>query len=184
MLKYFEICGERERAQAEEFCLRFGVDAEPVPQGAGIVGDFVVLGTSDRTRELESRLGYDLLGKRVEFKDDRTSVKYKSLFVEFECTSDFWATRRTSGHAKAVLDGCVLVVANGPRSLVFNEHSFARLVEGATKTLSTKFRSNGNLPASFTHGKIVPIDWALKAACFVYVSRHPGLREPPILVTS
>ena len=176
MLKYFEICGERERAQAEEFCLRFGVDVEPVPQGAGIVGDFVVLGTSDRTRELESRLGYDLLGKRIEFKDDRTSVKYKSLFVEFESTSDFWATRRISGHAKAVLDGCVLVVANGPRSLIFNEQTYARLVEGATKTLSTKFRSNGNLPGSYSHGKIVPLCWAVNTASLVYVSEHPGLK--------
>ena len=174
MLQYFAVCGARERAQAEEFCLRFGVDLEPVPQGTGIVGDFVVLATSDRTRELEERLGYKLLARRIEFKDDKTSVKYKSLFVEFESTSDFWATRHSSGHAKAVLDKCVLVVANGPRSLIFNEQSFARLVEGATKTLSTKFRSNGNLPASFAHGKIVPIDWALKAASFVYVSKHPG----------
>ena len=171
MLQYFAVCGERERAQAEEFCLRFGVDAQPVPQGAGITGDYIVSATTERTRELETQLGYPLLGKRIEFKDDKSSLKFNSFFIEYESTSNSWATRQPSGHAKAVLDGCVLVISSGARSFIFNKQAYARLVEGATKTLSTKFRSNGNLPASFTHGKIVPLPWAFKAASFAYVSR-------------
>ena len=183
MQAHFQVSEITERAQAAFFSTRFGVDMERIPQGPGIVGDYIVLQTSEHTQELENALGYPLLGRRIEFKNDKTSVKYNSFFVEFEQTSDFWTTRKTSGHALAIQENCVLVLSSGTRCFVFNEHSYAMFMKGITRVLSTKFRSNGNSPASFTHGKVVPIKRAVEEASFLYnMSEHPTPHTGPLYV--
>ena len=168
MQHHFAVSEIVERKQADYFGQRFGVDLERIPQGPGVCGDYLVMDTSEHTKELEERLGYPLEGRRIEFKNDMASLKYKSFYVEYEQTSDFWNTRKSSGHDLAVGMGCVLIISSGPICFVFNATAFAEFVKGVTRERTTKFRRNGNSPGSYTRGKIVPLEVALKTASFVY----------------
>jgi len=180
MQRHFTVSEVVERAQAAHFSHRFGVDLEKVQQGPGVCGDYLVLETSGHTQELEKCLGYPLTGKLIEFKNDRASVKYDSFYVEYEQTSDFWNTRKPSGHDLAIARDCVLVVSSGPRCFVFNASAYAVFIEGVTRERTTKYRVNGNSPGSYTRGRIVPMKVAVRTATFMYdMSVEPTVQAVP-----
>ena len=158
----------RERAQAAYFSRRFGCVLEKLPQGPGVCGDFLVTKTSPKTSPLEDKLGYPLLGRFIEFKDDISSVKWKSFYVEFEQTSSSWRSRSPSGHEKAINEGCVLIISSGPKCFVYNKSSYSQLIEGVSNIKTTDPGRNGNRPNSFTRARIVPLKHAAKTACFIY----------------
>ena len=168
MQNHFVVSEVVEREQAAYFSLLFGVDLERIPQGPGVTGDYRVVETSEHTEALEEMLGYPLTGKLIEFKNDIASLKYNSFYVEYQQTSDFWFTRKQSGHDLAIARGCVLVVSSGPKCFVFNETAYAEFIEGVTRERTTKYRKNGNAPGSYTRGKIVPLKVAEHTASFVY----------------
>ena len=175
MQKHFETSAIVERAQALYFSRRFGVRFAHLPQGPGICGDYEILETSYQTRELEKKLGFPLLGRYIEFKNDKTSLQYNSFYVEFEQTSDFWYSRKPSGHELASTKGCVLIISSGSRCFVFNRGAYIEFVKGVTRVATTKYCSNGNPPGCFTRGKIVPIDRAMETASFLYnMSQEPS----------
>ena len=177
MKAHFAVSYVTEKKQAADFSAKFGVELERLPQGPGVAGDYEIVNTSEHTLALEKALGFPVLGKVLEFKDDKTSLKYGTFFVEYEQTSDWWMSRKPSGHELAMAKGCILVISSGPRNFVFNQTQYAELVKGVTRILSTKFRSNGNNPGSFTHGKIVPVARAVETASVVYnVSEQSGLQ--------
>jgi len=180
MQHHFTVSEVAERAQATDFSLRFGVDLERVPQGPGVCGDYRVLETSGHTQELERRLGYPLTHKLLEFKNDRASLKYDSFYVEYEQTSDFWNTRKRSGHDLAIARGCVLIVSSGQRCFVFNKSAYTVFIEGVTRERTTKYRVNGNSPGSYTRGRIVPLKVAERTATLVYdMSVEPTVQAVP-----
>ena len=180
MQAFFRVSEVTEREQAQKFTQRFGVDLEKVPQAAGVVGDYLILKTSGFTNELEAQLGYPLAGRLVEFKDDKASVKRGTFFIEYEQTSDSWCTRRASGHEKAILEGCVLVMSTGSLCLVYNEASYKTLIEGVLRERTTRFRKNGNRPDSFTKGRIVTVEHAISCATFMYdMSEQAGFQAIP-----
>mgnify|MGYP000657433047 CR=1 FL=1 len=84
MNAFFKECEIVEHRQADDFKHRFGVDLERVPQGINVVGDFFVLAATDFTRPLEIAIEDSLVGRRIEFKNDRASVNTGNLFLEFE----------------------------------------------------------------------------------------------------
>ena len=177
MQAFFTVSEVAERAQAESFSQRFGVDLEKLEQGPGVVGDYEVLETSDFTRELESVLEFPLKGRAVEFKCDNASQRTGRFFVEFEQTSDSWYTRKLSGHEKAIVEGCVLVISSGPICFIYNSETYDRLIDGSVGERCTKFRKNGNSPCSFTRARLVPLEHARKTASFVYdMSEHAGFQ--------
>ena len=176
MRKFIAVSEKPERSQAEHFSLRFGCDLERIPQGPEVAGDYRIMETSDFTKELETALGYPLKGRVLEFKDDRASLKYGTLFCEFEQTNDSWFTRKPSGHALAILKGCILIISSGSRCFVFNEESYRCFVNGSIRERCTKYRRNGNNPGSFSRGKIVPVPHASKTASFSYnMAQKAGL---------
>jgi len=177
MQSFFAVSEVSERKQSEHFSQRFGCDLERIPQGVGVVGDYIVLKTSDFTKDLEWELGYPLQGRLIEFKDDKASLKWNTFYVEYEQTSNSWCTRRSSGHEKAILEGCILIISSGPLCLVYNKVSYIKLIAGAVRERTTKFRVNGNNPSSFTRARIVPVKHALECASFVYnMSEHAGFQ--------
>ena len=181
MKAHFAVSGKDERHQADGFRDRFGVELERIPQGPGVCGDYLVIGTTEHTEELEHALGYSLLGRKIEFKNDKTSLKYKSFFVEFQQTSDSWVHKKQSGHELAIEKGCVLVISSGSRCFVFNKSAYVEFVKGITRVLCTKFRSNGNRPDSFAKGKIVPLVRAERTASFTYnMSSQSSLHTIPV----
>ena len=121
MLKHFAVSEIAEREQAMYFSRRFGCDLERVQQGPGVCGDYLVLQTSEHTRALELKLGDSLTNKLLEFKNDIASLKTKNFYTEFEQTSDFWNSRKQSGHDLAISQGCILVLSSGPKCFIFNE---------------------------------------------------------------
>ena len=168
MQTHFKKCEIPESRQATGFATHFGVVLERVEQGPGIVGDYRVTTTSKKTEELETLLGYSLLDKLVEFKNDGTSLTFKSFYVEFEQTVDYWNSRSKSGHVKAIDAGCLLILASGNDSYVFDDSCFEEFLKGTIREQHTKSRSNGNQPTCFTRGKIVPLKWARKTAKTLY----------------
>jgi len=180
MQRHFTVSEVVERQQAQYFSLIFGVDLERIPQGPGVCGDYLVVETSEHTEELERRLGYPLTGKLIEFKNDIASLKYNSFYVEYEQTSDFWWSRKQSGHDLAIASSCVLVVSSGPRCFVFNKSAYAVFIEGVTAERTTKYRVNGNSPGSYTRGRIVPLKVAENTATFVYnMTEEPTVQAVP-----
>jgi len=180
MQNHFSVSEVVEREQAVYFSLRFGLDLERIPQGPGVCGDYRVIETSGYTEELESRLGYPLTGKLIEFKNDKASLKYNSFYAEYEQTSDFWNTRKPSGHDLAIARDCVLVISSGVRCFVFNAESYAVFIKGVTAERTTKYRVNGNSPGSYTRGRIVPMKVAENTATFVYnMTEHPAANAVP-----
>ena len=157
MQRHFGLSEIDERAQAVCFRNRFGVELTKIKQGPGVCGDYLVTDTSDSTLELEIALGHPLLGKRIEFKNDKASLKTGNFYVEFEQTGDGWFTRKPSGHAMAIDTGCVLVISSGENTFVFNDVSFAKLIQHATRDVCTRAGRNGNRPGLHTRAKIVPV---------------------------
>lgn len=158
----------RERAQATYFSRRFGCVLEKIQQGPGVCGDFLVTKTSPKTSPLEDKLGYPLHGRLIEFKDDISSVRWKSFYVEFEQTSSSWRTRSPSGHEKAIKEDCVLIISSGQKCFVYNKPSYSQLIENVSNTKTTSRGRNGNRPNSFTRARIVPLKRAAETACFMY----------------
>ena len=150
-----------ELIQRRNFEEHYGVRMERITQTAGITGDYIIVQTSEATRVLEEKVGYSLLNRKVEFKNDKTSVQYKSFFVEFETTSNNWGTKQESGHVKAINQGCLLCINSGRDMFIFNEAAFNRILPYCTHIRQTKFRSNGNHPDSRMKGKIIPL-WAAR----------------------
>ena len=157
-----------ESIQKQNFEEHFGVKMERINQGSGVVGDYFITETSKLTQNVELNLGHALLHRIVEFKNDKTSLKYNSFFVEYESTSDSWQTKRESGHVKAINHGCLLCINSGRDMYIFNRESFNEMLAYTTHTLQTKFRSNGNHPDSRTKGKIVPLFAARLTAVEIY----------------
>ena len=168
MQRHFGLSEIDERRQAITFSERFEVELEKIPQGPGVCGDYRVTKTSEKTKELESSLGYPIIGHLIEFKNDKASKKTGNLFVEFEQTSDGWFSRKPSGHALAISNGCVLVISAGEKTYVFNTENFQNLVKGATRDLCTRPGRNGNRPGCYTRAKLVPLKTATGTACYRY----------------
>ena len=180
MQQHFTVSDVVERAQAAYFSINFGVDLERIPQGPGVCGDYLVVEASEHTKELESRLGYPLTEKLIEFKNDIASLKYNSFYVEYEQTSDFWETRKQSGHELAIARDCVLVVSSGPRCFVFNASAYTVFIKGVTAERTTKYRVNGNSPGSYTRGRIVPLEVAENTATWRYnMAEEPTTNAVP-----
>ena len=121
MHNHFIISEIAEQRQKQYFCKEFGVEMDKIVQGPCVCGDFVVTTTTDKTKNLEKCLATNLLSKRIEFKNDISSLQYGSLYVEFAQTSDYWWTDKRSGHHKAILDGCILVISSGNDCYMFDE---------------------------------------------------------------
>ena len=166
--EYIRICNRGERRQAEFFSIHFGVALIQLPQGPGICGDYRISITSALSESLEEALGFNILGRFVEFKNDTASLRTKHLFIEFESTSDGWMHRQTSGHAKCIEEGCILVISSGTECFVFNQIDFERCLLFTKRERCTSFRKNGNHPMSFTKGKIVRLEDARSCATFTY----------------
>ena len=167
MLKHMRNCEVFENRQAHSFCAQFGTELERIPQGVGVVGDFTVVQTSGETNKLEQLLG-PLIGRRIEFKHDKTSTKYKSFFVEIEQTCDGWQTCRPSGHQKAIEMGCILIITSGSDCYIFDEESYFRLIACKIKTIGTKKGSNGNRMGCHTRAYIVPLKDAKRISPLIY----------------
>ena len=168
MQRHFGLSEIDERAQAVSFSARFGVHLGKIKQGPGVCGDYLVEATSADTRELESALGHPLQGKRIEFKNDKASLKTGNFFIEFEQTGDGWFTTKPSGHAKAIDTGCILVISSGPNTYIFNENSFPQLIGRSTRELTTRPGRNGNPPGVHTRAKIVPVKHGITTASYHY----------------
>ena len=168
MNEFFKECEIVEHKQADDFKHRFAVDLERIPQGINVVGDFFVLAASDFTRPLEIAIEDSLVGRRIEFKNDRASVKTGNLFLEFEQTLDGWHSKKISGSHKAILDDCILVVTSGTTCFVFNSNAYFRLIAHKTDVRTTRKRINGNTNGSFTRGMLIPLKFAVEEACFTY----------------
>ena len=156
-----------EQIQANSFAHRFGVTLESLPQSRGIVGDYIITSVTEQSLELQDKVG-PLLNRKIEFKNDKTSLKYNSFFVEYESTSNFWNSKFESGHQKAISENCLLCMNSGRDVYIFNEESFAEMCTYSIGVKQTKFRSNGNMPGSRTKGMIIPLKDARVCASFVY----------------
>ena len=156
-----------ERKQAHGFCSLFGVKMDKIPQGCGVVGDYCVTETSEKTKELEKKVG-PLVARRIEFKHDKTSVKFKSFYIEIEQTNDYWVTKNPSGHHKAITEGCLLIIQSGNDCYIFDEESYFRLIGCSTKTIGTRTGSNGNPKGSYTRARIVPVEDGRRISPCVY----------------
>jgi len=179
MQSHFGLSEIDERAQAVSFSSRFGVQMSKIPQGPGVCGDYVVTETSHDTSELEVALGHPLLGKLIEFKNDKASLKTGNFYIEFEQTGNGWFTSKPSGHAKAIEMGCILVISSGANTYIFNENSFPNLLQRSTRELTTRAGRNGNPPGVHTRAKIVPVKHGKSTASYYYNTTEQ--REPRTL---
>ena len=102
------------------------------------------------------------------FKNDKASLKTGMFYVEYEQTSDGWFSRKSSGHALAIMRGCVLIISSGSKCLVFNEASFAEMEKGYIRTCKTRLGVNGNPRGCQTRAKLVPVPFGVKTASFMY----------------
>ena len=156
-----------EQIQANSFATHFGVTLERIPQSPGCVGDYIVTSVSELSFALQDEVG-PLLNRTLEFKNDKTSLKYNSFFVEFESTSDWWNSKYESGHQKAINSGCLLCLNSGRDMYIFNQESFEELCSYSVGIRQTKFRSNGNRPESRSKGMIIPLKSARVCVSFLY----------------
>ena len=166
--EHITLCNRDEQRQSCFFSNRFGLALIKLPQGPRICGDYKIYITSEATAELEDALGFNILGRMVEFKNDSASKRTKNLFIEFKATSDGWEHSYKSGHVKGVDEGCILVISSGAECFVFNQIDFARFLLFTKRERCTTFRKNGNQPLSFTKGKIISVEDARSCASFVY----------------
>ena len=173
MQNHFMLSEIAEARQAEEFMNHFGVQMDPIIQGPGVCGDYVIIETTNKTKKLEKILGTNLLSKRIEFKNDVSSLQYGSFYMEYAQTSDYWWVSNPSGHHKAILEGCILVISSGDDCYVLDEEAYFRLIANTLRTVSTKPLQNGNLPGMFTKGRIVSLKDARKYCAYFYtMSEH------------
>ena len=176
MLKHINLSEIFERWQSVCFAEEFGCTLEKLPQGPGITGDYLITETSVRTKPLEMKVG-SLVGRRVEFKNDKKSLQYKSFYIEFEQTSDFWVTTKRSGHHKAVLAGDLLVINSGNDCYIFDEKEYFKLISYTLRVVSTKTGANGNQPGCYTKGKIVRLRRARQVCSHFY--EMPPMNSQP-----
>ena len=148
---HFYNCNLHENTQAKLFENRFNIVLEKIAQGPGVVGDYKIIVNSPDFQSLFP--GFNV----IEFKHDKTSVKYKSFFCEYEQTSDFWSTRRMSGHYKAIQQNCLLVIRSGVRFFCFTKETFMPLFEKSNVDRVTMRHSNGNGSGCYTRGRIIKI---------------------------
>ena len=93
--------------------------------------------------------------------------------MEFAQTSDYWWISQPSGHHKAILEGCILVISSRDDCYVLDEEAYFRLIANTVRTVSTKPLQNGNLPGMFTKGRIVSLKDARKYCAYFYtMSEH------------
>ena len=93
--------------------------------------------------------------------------------MEFAQTSDYWWASTPSGHHKAILEGCILVISSGEDCYVLDEEAYFRLIANTLRTRTTKPLQNGNLPGMFTKGRIVSLKDARKYCAYFYtMSEH------------
>ena len=168
MRRHMRLCESFELLQSESFASRFGCKLEKIKQGPGITGDFLIVSTSSKTKELEKHTG-PLLHKKIEFKNDKTSIKYKTFYIEYEQTRDSWFTTKISGHEKAALiDDCLLIITSGSDCYAFIKESYLNLIKYSIRTLCTRNGANGNVRGCKTRGRIVPIKDGRKACSYFY----------------
>ena len=148
---HFSVCSVHEQKQAAWFSNQYSVTLEPIAQGPGVVGDYTVVQSSPAFEEAFP--GY----RTIEFKHDKTSEKWGSLFVEFEQTRDYWRSKKVSGHLKAVINDCLLVIQSGRSFFCFKKEDFMSIFRITKKERTTCRGANGNLPGMHTRAKIFPM---------------------------
>ena len=88
-----------------------------IPFVPGASGDYRVQpdGSSDKYEEL-------FTNTFIEFKSDRTCLRTRHFYVEFEQTSNNWFSRKASGHQLAIDESCLLVIEGFEKFYSPNEH--------------------------------------------------------------
>ena len=172
ILKNIRRSAPYELLQADSFRAEFGVVLEERPQAPGVCGDYRITSTSEATLPLEKAVGHSLLGHKVEFKNDKTSVDYKSFWVEYATLNK--GVVKESGHVKAAREGCLVVITSGLAApgrevYVFTGASLLNMVANHTRyKLKTKPGANGNPPGFFSLGKVVFLGDAKNCVDFRY----------------
>ena len=111
----------------------------------------------------------DLLGRKIEFKQDGKSKYTRNFYFEFEQISKNtdW---HVSGHVKAMKEGCILVVSQsrGGPQLAMDYNRWLQCIDGQSfRVGQTAPYKNGNKEGMFTRGYMVPVEHFMKFAVFL-----------------
>ena len=147
-----------EKQQAEKFAKYWGCSLEKITQGAGVVGDYKVVESSEKFRRV--------FGERniVEFKIDALSTKYPNLFFETESKNRYEGWHYT-GHVKALIEDCILAIS--PRG---DGQQLYFLQENITKTMMKNYREvimpNNGGNGNWRKGRLIPLQDAFELSCY------------------
>ena len=148
VLKHILSCRGAEELQRDALERHAGITLEPIKQGAGVCGD---------ARVTHSENPFYPVGTKIEFKNDKRSMKTGNFFLEHSYTRDSWCSQVVSGALKAANEGCVLVLQCGVHNYVLAPEQVQDLIAKGGRTVGTGCGVNGNLPGLFTRGLLVRV---------------------------